>query len=113
MIDQQKKYAWTMLMLFLSISSLTFFASDASPLESSGKRIVTMVAEGHNFQGDIIRSAAEIQKEDPRGDDFIVISHLGHCHTDAINILVSQNRQSQLNARAGRNLCISNSCFLI
>ena len=72
-----------------------------------------MVEEGHNYQGDILRSASDIQKEDQRQDDLLAISQLGSYHSDIVSTQTSQNRESALAARATRTLYISNSCFLI
>jgi hypothetical protein len=113
MRQRQKKYALVLLWLFATISTFPYFAPEAPPLDSPQTRIVIMVEEGHNYQGDILRSASDIQKEDPRQDDLHVISQVGSYHSEIVSTQTSQNRASQLDVRAERTLYLSNSCFLI
>lgn len=72
-----------------------------------------MVEEGRNYQGDILRSAAEIQKEDPREDNLVSVSHLESHHSDIVSTLASQIQATRLADRSIQSLYISNSSLLI
>jgi hypothetical protein len=111
MKNRQKKYVWALLWLFIAISSLSFFAPEPAPLAAHQTRIV--IEEGHNYQGDILRSAAEIQKEDPREDNLVTISHIESHHSEILSTLASQIQASLHAGRSRRCLYISNSCLLI
>src|SRR5689334_12670095 len=113
MKNRQKTTTWAMIWLFIAISSFPYFAPEATPLNSLKTRIVIMVEEGHNYQGDVLRSAFEIQKEDPREDDLVTISHLESHHSEIVSTLASQILANRLSGRPTQLIYLSNSCLLI
>jgi hypothetical protein len=107
----QKKFAWALLGIFAAISCFLFFAPDAAPYDSSKTKIVA-VEEGHCVQGDILRSATEIQKEDAREDHVPAVSHLREHHSVVVNARAHQS-QLMVFAAPHQPLFISYSRLLI